>query len=234
MKRSFKRGFTLIELLVVIAIIAILAAILFPVFAQAREAARKTQCLSNMRQLGTAAAMYVQDYEEQFPLWRYYDGGGAMYTWVELLQPYSKNKGIWLCPSDELKQANNPNNQNSYWLNAHVSRWSGWYSWAPITLPEIEYPASTIYVTDGPNNNGQHTWPGPPTEWCGNTAPCVRSETRHSGGMNIVFCDGHAKWHRREQLKTLRTPDDSASDYIGNQAGLRKIRCDGNNPWWRP
>ena len=95
------RGFTLIELLVVIAIIAILAAILFPVFAQAREAARKTQCLNNVKQLMNGAMMYVQDYDEKYPMW---DGGwgqpdGRMW-WMAQIQPYVKNYGVYACPSD--------------------------------------------------------------------------------------------------------------------------------------
>lgn len=100
-------GFTLIELLVVIAIIAILAAILFPVFAQAREQARKTACLSNMRQIGTAISMYTQDYDEKWPFLCYYDvmqaahvwNPGA-YPWVITTNPYMKNWQIGVCPSD--------------------------------------------------------------------------------------------------------------------------------------
>src|SRR5947199_3363258 len=94
---SCRRGFTLIELLVVIAIIAILAAILFPVFAQAREKARQTSCLSNQKQLGTAMSMYLQDYDERFPNWRTIvpvtpDNHTGKITWVENMPPYSKNK----------------------------------------------------------------------------------------------------------------------------------------------
>ncbi len=123
--RRTRSGFTLIELLVVIAIIAILAAILFPVFAKAREKARQISCLSNMRQLGTSTAMYVQDYDEQFYPHRfncpgpgasatcpqYLDGsipnaltrftGGAeqRFYWIFLLQPYVKNYQVFQCPS---------------------------------------------------------------------------------------------------------------------------------------
>lgn len=118
-----KNAFTLIELLVVIAIIAILAAILFPVFAQAREKARQTSCLSNLKQIGTATMMYVQDYDEQYYPHRFNCGGvtcpgylnGATrtadsahlsggaefrYYWVYLLQPYVKNYGLFKCPSN--------------------------------------------------------------------------------------------------------------------------------------
>jgi prepilin-type N-terminal cleavage/methylation domain-containing protein/prepilin-type processing-associated H-X9-DG protein len=108
--RNGQRGFTLIELLVVIAIIAILAAILFPVFAQARESARKTQCLSNTRQIGTAVMMYVQDYDETF-FPQPWPGGCAetgYFTnnpnqprqhWATMVYPYIKNGGIFDCPS---------------------------------------------------------------------------------------------------------------------------------------
>src|SRR3954454_13033944 len=111
-----RRGFTLIELLVVIAIIAILAAILFPVFAQARESARKTSCLSNVRQMGTAAMMYAQDYDESYPglyqwspgaihiFWTYLYPGSAQITTTQAIQlcqtcPYVKNADIFRCPS---------------------------------------------------------------------------------------------------------------------------------------
>ena len=95
-----RRGFTLIELLVVIAIIAILAAILFPVFAQAREKARTISCTSNLKQLGTAVAMYVQDYDEHFPFGRnwttYTNPCGNKFQ----INPYLKNNAVWQCPSD--------------------------------------------------------------------------------------------------------------------------------------
>src|SRR5688572_32759700 len=98
-----RRAFTLIELLVVIAIIAILAAILFPVFAKAREAARATQCKSNMRQLSTAIAMYVQDYDELYMLRSSPFVAGVGYHWGYAVQPYVKNFGLHQCPSNPRK-----------------------------------------------------------------------------------------------------------------------------------
>lgn len=106
-----RRAFTLIELLVVIAIIAILAAILFPVFAQARESARLTSCLSNMKQLGLGLRMYNTDYDEAYP--NIYQGWGNVsgayqegWMWKNAIFPYTKNKGIMKCPSNPLSDAN--------------------------------------------------------------------------------------------------------------------------------
>jgi prepilin-type N-terminal cleavage/methylation domain-containing protein/prepilin-type processing-associated H-X9-DG protein len=117
-----RRAFTLIELLVVIAIIAILAAILFPVFAQAREKARQTSCLSNMKQVGLGMLMYVQDYDEQFPKADYWlpagsrsplnpnaTGGFSLrinhYKWQTWIVPYIKNTDVMRCPSRTRDQA---------------------------------------------------------------------------------------------------------------------------------
>jgi len=99
--RRSRSGFTLIELLVVIAIIAILAAILFPVFAQAREKARQTSCLSNMKQIMTGVKMYAQDYDEQsLYYWYSYNAQlGAYTSFSEMLLPYIKNTQIFICPS---------------------------------------------------------------------------------------------------------------------------------------
>jgi prepilin-type N-terminal cleavage/methylation domain-containing protein len=98
-----RHGFTLIELLVVIAIIAILAAILFPVFAQAREKARQTQCTNNMKQIALAVIQYIQDYDERFPMSIYLtvqNNQPCIFTLYNAMYPYIKNTDVLLCPSD--------------------------------------------------------------------------------------------------------------------------------------
>src|ERR1051326_4334266 len=99
MPRTSRSAFTLIELLVVIAIIAILAAILFPVFAQAREKARQTSCLSNHKQYALATLMYIQDYDETFPYSSYLFQNSCVATFYQVVAPYVKNDQVTLCPS---------------------------------------------------------------------------------------------------------------------------------------
>ncbi|MCC7495220.1 MAG: DUF1559 domain-containing protein [Fimbriimonadaceae bacterium] len=117
--RRTTRAFTLIELLVVIAIIAILAAILFPVFAKAREKARQSSCVSNLKQLGLAVAQYCQDYDETYPYLRIGAWGtptgsprSCANGMEDLTAPYIKNAQVWACPSDNLRRNTNDGNTN--------------------------------------------------------------------------------------------------------------------------
>lgn len=154
-------GFTLIELLVVIAIIAILAAILFPVFAQAREKARTISCNSNARELGLAIRMYVQDYDERFPFggWRPNFGAGEVGTWdwQNSTAPYIKNKGIYNCPSttDEDEVPGNPQSWNwnrnpvSYLYNNQLGR-----NRVPLKDAAVLEPATCWMVLDGHSDWG--------------------------------------------------------------------------------
>jgi prepilin-type N-terminal cleavage/methylation domain-containing protein/prepilin-type processing-associated H-X9-DG protein len=151
-----RRGFTLIELLVVIAIIAILAAFLFPVFAQAREKARSATCQSNLKQLATAQMMYAQDYEECLcPNRNNAAGGGA---WNVLLQPYVKNTGVFLCPSWRLIPNPPPlpqPNPLTYGLNYRLAQRSATtlndgpdLATGVVSLATLNGPASTIWMCD--------------------------------------------------------------------------------------
>ena len=171
-----QKGFTLIELLVVIAIIAILAAILFPVFAKAREKARQAACASNLKQIGLGFLQYNQDNDEQFP--GLYGGGWpGYYRWMDAIYPYVKSTGVFNCPDDAVaahqyvnipttnttlaSTANAPAGFGSYFAsnayygnggNANGAQWAGPMSGAPgvtDSIAAIESPANTILVGDG-------------------------------------------------------------------------------------
>ncbi|MGM0494469.1 MAG: DUF1559 domain-containing protein, partial [Armatimonadota bacterium] len=152
--RSRSTGFTLIELLVVIAIIAILAAILFPVFAQAREKARQASCLSNIKQINTAWHMYAQDYDERVvPIWtRTEPGNGWQYgqNWPYMLLPYTANSDIYTCPSYAdstwdgglLYRGSNNGGYGQNHMLGYPFR-DGRTMYKPLTLAEIDEPART-------------------------------------------------------------------------------------------
>ncbi len=228
--RTNSYAFTLIELLVVIAIIAILAAILFPVFAQAREKARQTSCLSNTKQLGTALMMYVQDYDETFyphVTERTAPAGTpntaldrAPFSYRTKLEPYIKNTQIFKCPSAPAWPApaagrwfttDYGNNHNEANLTNASQR--QWYIDNPdfgfnetTTLAGIDQPASFIAIAEAGRASGLASRGGLyPQPWAfdDSTLPDssqqARFKARHSGGGNIAFADGHAKWYRPEQ-----------------------------------
>jgi prepilin-type N-terminal cleavage/methylation domain-containing protein/prepilin-type processing-associated H-X9-DG protein len=140
-----RRGFTLIELLVVIAIIAILAAILFPVFAQAREKARATSCLSNLKQMGLGVFQYNQDYDEREPCGYGYYGGGD--GWAEQVYPYVKSANVFLCPDDG---SVTPNTGISYGLNANMV--PGQQPPVALALNQMHNPSKTVLLFEVQNN----------------------------------------------------------------------------------
>jgi prepilin-type N-terminal cleavage/methylation domain-containing protein/prepilin-type processing-associated H-X9-DG protein len=187
-----KRGFTLIELLVVIAIIAILAAILFPVFAKAREKARQTSCLSNTRQHMTAVLSYCQDYDETYP-------ADIAQGWPQLLQPYQKNIQIWVCPSWRLQpwdmECGNGRQSATYQFHAGCLDWRGCPSTQPIN-------GASIAVVKSPGNKVQcieaEMWCG--LFWCRCQQDCAVPTDLHNGGNNAGFFDGHAKWLKRSTM----------------------------------
>jgi prepilin-type N-terminal cleavage/methylation domain-containing protein/prepilin-type processing-associated H-X9-DG protein len=235
--RSPSRGFTLIELLVGIAIIAILAAILFPVFAQAREAARKAACLSNAKQIGTGMYMYAQDFDEVLPMSTYWPWCGystpsdfRIPKWMDLISPYIKNTRVFTCPDypgDSQQHQNyvfqpptctgaRATQFGTYVVNGAYPALTGVSAHGPSghSLAEIRSPADTIYVTEtgdwGVDRSSEMSWTNNPrlvTTSSPRTLNAVIggkdsivAKLYHSDGMNVVWCDGHAKWMRGENL----------------------------------
>jgi prepilin-type N-terminal cleavage/methylation domain-containing protein/prepilin-type processing-associated H-X9-DG protein len=207
-------GFTLIELLVVIAIIAILAAILFPVFARARENARRASCQSNLKQISLGVMQYVQDYDERFPL----TGGAQAYvapeypycypytknptSWANDIMPYTKSTQIFKCPSDywssdPAQNTSRRDSQVSYANNAYLGK--------------VDPPAG---ATPTPEHMSQVVQSSKVVLWCEterhvtkqNLIDChhwigsflangdALAYIRHLEGSNIAFVDGHVKW----------------------------------------
>ena len=166
---TLKHGFTLIELLVVIAIIAILAAILFPVFAQAREKARQITCVSNQKQMGLALLQYVQDNDEYLPMAQYLDAANVNHDWAAVIQPYVKNGlvsgagyttgqgGIWACPSFPTNQDDNYGINDQLCPTASEITGAGYHI---NTIGAINTPASEIIVLEkGQSYSGGAAYP---------------------------------------------------------------------------
>ena len=198
--RTLRPAFTLIELLVVIAIIAILAAILFPVFARAREAARKTTCTSNLRQLGQSMTMYLQDYDDTFPTCNFSDvttgfppqthkdGSGKPIFFADVVQPYVRNRQIFFCPTmrgQGNRALQHPTDYN--FLCVH-----GWSKFFPNFNNDEQgvcsHPLAAISrVAEKPmiicDGLGEHI---------GETTTSVYTQGK-IGAQNIVYIDGHVK-----------------------------------------
>jgi prepilin-type N-terminal cleavage/methylation domain-containing protein/prepilin-type processing-associated H-X9-DG protein len=228
MSKALSKGFTLIELLVVIAIVAILAAILFPVFARARENARRSSCMSNVKQIGLGVMMYTQDYDERYPL-RYqtrvgqgippggfaqdgYSPGASVWYPANYIMPYVKSEQLFSCPSGPYK-GTITYSRGGYGFNATVLA----QSMAAVGAPAVTYmimDAGTADInayTGGTGDGAFNYIPG--------TAECTGNPTgrytpitgvlltdyqkgRHFNGVSVAFADGHVKWLKSEIVCT--------------------------------
>jgi prepilin-type N-terminal cleavage/methylation domain-containing protein/prepilin-type processing-associated H-X9-DG protein len=228
MHRARKPAFTLIELLVVIAIIAILAAILFPVFAQAREKSRQAVCFGNLKQIGTAIMMYVQDYDETYPIYSTWPNEAV--HWYDMINPYVKAKdfksSIYVCPSVPKRTAGG-NAGSGYGVNyLHVIQYPiqfdyrkiiKWWDPArhngPATAARLPRPADTIMLADAETDCGASVGTGWAAVYCPlDLVPgeswskpfCIDTTfalpKRHLGGGVYLMADGHAKWMRRDTV----------------------------------
>ena len=219
------RGFSLLELLVVVAIIAILAALLLPTLQSARERARRTACLSNLKQIGLALELYGRDSDDYFPNTSFgasapgtYNG---QYRWMDALDPYLKSAQIFVCPdASELKYQPRSLNYGGYAYNGAYyqkpdpdaatppcSKWDHGYG---VKQSEVEVPASTIWVTDAAGNY-EISWSETALPAINPTIPRTFGPfgltdmviERHQNFINVLWCDGHAKAQGLDEITRL-------------------------------
>lgn len=217
-------AFTLIELLVVIAIVAILAGLLFPVFAQARESARQTVCTQNLRQIGTALWLYLHDYDERLPdrrdlkrrlgyrLWSGWPNSDPRCGWAGIvLEPYARNWAIWSCPSvvggvmanaPQVVQTIDTSRQTRYWMwrfdriDEPVPPDNFWGKTPEQAVADLQSHPSPFYAHPEGMSDVELTVDPYFPRTIATVAPEWRGRAVHRGGRNRLFLDGHVRWMR--------------------------------------
>lgn len=234
-----RSGFTLIELLVVIAIIAILAAILFPVFLSAREKSRQSACLSNLRQISSAAMIYEQNWNETtVPIFLYIPpaSNGTLYTWMNLLKPELKSANVLNCPSAGL--ANQKGGLQAQCSDVSYAIFSDLCVWDPsgngictgIKISQLMRPTRCALISDSGIIPQSNTSFNPASNHSGYYVMNWDSygqdngftpEARHNNGANFVLCDGHVRWIPKSQI----------GDYSGRQRNFTYLAAKGFDTW---
>ena len=228
--QSSRRGFTLIELLVVIAIIALLAAILFPVFARARENARKSSCANNLKQIGVGFAQYTQDYDESFPYDYYAANGGASsnsdtvnglalspFAWTMRIMPYIKNKQVYQCPSSTPSGTNRTtapitpaSDLLSYWGAGALFGRPG--TFISTNIADLKEPSSTPHLYDDLDSSRRDTRVFRPSYDSGSSTYTVKAsfylsrKAVHLDSLNVLYADGHVKAQKQKFLYDQACP----------------------------
>ena len=245
-----RKAFTLIELLVVIAIIAILAAILFPVFATAREKARQSTCTNNLKQLGIGLLQYVSDYDDTFPISGYSVPSTGSMGWRQMIYPYVKSTGVYACPDNtytgtDAVTTGVPALPRNYAINSNfeVSPSTNVYGVIPL-MSSLLVPTSAVYLTENVSGDSRtlfQTWgpTNPAGQWPNQMVYYASSSSSgqlyfpgHSGMFNILFADGHVK----SMLPTLtETPVNmwgAGSDSTGtcNDGSIDRLNCEIPSP----
>jgi len=219
---------------VVIAIIAILAAILFPVFAKAREKARASSCMSNMKQIGLAMMQYVNDYDEMYPLGRTRAGGVANTgNWAQNIQPYIKSTQVFSCPSNSAgrnvrlpdSDPNGPWVAGCYLANNRICQLM---PGTPQDMASVTSPANKIMVLEGTATG----WPtGLHPDWiAGNTSLQTTTFSGHMQMANYAFCDGHVKALKPTMLMSPVNMIGYFNDCGANPGANQQINTDVISP----
>jgi prepilin-type N-terminal cleavage/methylation domain-containing protein/prepilin-type processing-associated H-X9-DG protein len=231
---EFALGFTLIELLVVVAVIAILAGLLFPVFAKIREKANQTACLNNLKQIGGAFHLYLQDWDEAYPLVSYSKADSSFVLWEEALLPYLANTQVLVCPSNPYIWLLKDDIPSTYAMNLYFPPWGPALDLAntlkddSVLHSDIPQPSLLILVVDsryGDSVQDVHAAVSGVSLSPSFLPPDKGYLNTHLGKVNFLFCDGHAK--------AMKMAETLYPTYMWRIDNLKDPKDREGLEWWR-